>query len=154
MWKVPSLLSSWVGGNLNHSSLQFLSFYLATLGAFSQDKNSKYHDSGQLEWILSQKFTNFDLKCLSFNSKAFFAFTENEHCCLLTKTKSVIAGHLDLDLDLDIIPIITLSLQDTSSSPGARKWGEYTCDLPPWTLDRFRWFIRVKKSTSYSSLAS
>ena len=67
--------------------------------------------SEQLECILSQKFTNFDLKCLSFNSKAFFAFTENEHCCLLTKTKSVIAGHLDLDLDLDIIPIITLSLQ-------------------------------------------
>ena len=72
VWKVSSLLSSWVGGNFNH------------------------------------------------------------------KTKFVIAGHLDLD----IIPIITLSLQD-SSSPGARKWGEYTCDLPPWTLDRFRWFIMV-----------
>ena len=28
------------------------------------------------------------------------------------------------------------TLQDSSSSARARKWGEYTCDLPPWTLDR------------------
>ena len=27
-------------------------------------------------------------------------------------------------------------MQDKSTSPGARKWGEYTCDLPPWTLDQ------------------